>query len=53
MELECRSRSCEARPESVTTLGNAADADAQHGTVVTFGTWERPAPLAQGAEVPG
>jgi hypothetical protein len=52
-ELGCRSRSCEARPESVATLGNAAGPDAQHSAVVTSGSCEKPAPPAQGDEVPG
>jgi hypothetical protein len=52
-ELGCRSRSCEARPESVATLGNAAGPDAQHSAVVTSGSCEKLAPPAQGDEVPG
>jgi hypothetical protein len=52
-ELECWSRSCDARPESFATLGNAAGADAQHSAVVTSGNCTKPSPLAQGDEVPG
>ena len=52
-ELGYWSRSCEARCESVATLGNAAGADAQHSGVVTSGRCEKPAPPAQGDEVPG
>jgi hypothetical protein len=51
-ELGCWLRSCHARPESVATLGNAAGADAQHSAVVTSGSCEKPAPPAQGDEVP-
>jgi hypothetical protein len=51
-ELECCLRTCEPRPESLAALGNAAGADAQHGAVVTSGSCEKPAPPAQGDEVP-
>lgn len=52
-ELECCPRSCDARPESLVTPGNAAGADAQHIAVVTSGSCTKPAPPAQGDAVPG